>query len=82
MSEPRFFDRALHPVDARWKSGEAALKTVSRELIIGIGIAFALLPCGLRAQTIPGALPESAKALSHGEWPLTPAPMPPRAIRH
>ena len=23
----------------------------------------------LHAQTIPGALPESAKALSHGEWP-------------
>ncbi|MEP6838947.1 MAG: pyrroloquinoline quinone-dependent dehydrogenase [Bradyrhizobium sp.] len=33
---------------------------------------FALLlaaPAALHAQTIPGALPESAKALSNGEWP-------------
>lgn len=31
--------------------------------------AFALLPAALHAQTIPGALPESAKALAEGQWP-------------
>jgi quinoprotein glucose dehydrogenase len=47
-----------------------ALRTrIWRELIIAIGIALALLPAALHAQTIPGALPESAKALSQGEWP-------------
>jgi glucose dehydrogenase len=37
----------------------------------GIGIAFALfwMPAALLAQAIPGALPDSAKALSQGEWP-------------
>ncbi len=36
-----------------------------------IGIAFALLasPGALHAQPIPGAIPESTKALSQGEWP-------------
>ena len=34
-----------------------------------IGIALALLPAALHAQAIPGALPESTKALSQGEWP-------------
>lgn len=36
-----------------------------------IGIALALLaaPAALHAQAIPGALPETAKALSQGEWP-------------
>lgn len=36
-----------------------------------IGIALALLAASaaLHAQSIPGALPESAKALSQGEWP-------------
>ena len=36
-----------------------------------IGIVFALLsvPATANAQSIPGALPESAKALSQGEWP-------------
>ena len=35
-----------------------------------IGAALALLHRQrLHAQTIPGALPESAKALSQGEWP-------------
>jgi quinoprotein glucose dehydrogenase len=29
----------------------------------------ALLPATLEAQTIPGALPESTKAMSQGEWP-------------
>ena len=27
------------------------------------------MPATLRAQSIPGALPESTKALSQGEWP-------------
>jgi glucose dehydrogenase len=34
-----------------------------------ISAALALLPCALHAQSIPGALPESAKALAQGEWP-------------
>jgi quinoprotein glucose dehydrogenase len=40
-------------------------------LRVRIGIAFALfcLPAALHAQAIPGALPESTKALSQGEWP-------------
>jgi quinoprotein glucose dehydrogenase len=37
--------------------------------IIAIGFALALLPVTVHAQAIPGALPESAKALSQGEWP-------------
>jgi quinoprotein glucose dehydrogenase len=40
-----------------------------RRLTLAIGIALALLPATLYAQSIPGALPESAKALSQGEWP-------------
>lgn len=34
-----------------------------------IGAALALLPVTLHAQTIPGALPDSANALAHGQWP-------------
>ena len=43
----------------------------SRRLITVIGLALALCatPATLHAQSIPGALPESAKALSQGEWP-------------
>jgi quinoprotein glucose dehydrogenase len=42
-----------------------------RRLTIMLGVAFALLatPAVLHAQAIPGALPESAKALAQGEWP-------------
>jgi glucose dehydrogenase len=40
-----------------------------RELNIACGFALAFLPVTLHAQTPPGALPESAKALSQGEWP-------------
>ena len=38
---------------------------------IGLALALALFatPTSLHAQSIPGALPESAKALSQGEWP-------------
>src|SRR5436305_12278490 len=32
-------------------------------------LALLLAPAALDAQTIPGALPESAAALSRGEWP-------------
>ena len=42
---------------AKWRRGVVA------------GIALALFAIPLHAQTIPGALPESAKALSQGEWP-------------
>ncbi len=34
-----------------------------------IGLALVLLPATLHSQTIPGALPESARALAQGEWP-------------
>jgi glucose dehydrogenase len=37
--------------------------------VLMIGAALALLPTMLHAQTIPGASPESAKALAQGEWP-------------
>jgi len=37
--------------------------------VVMLGAALALLPAALHAQTIPGALPESAKALAQGEWP-------------
>ena len=46
-------------------------KPGSRRLVTVIGLALALVatPATLHAQSIPGALPESAKALSQGEWP-------------
>ena len=46
-------------------------KAGSRRLITVIGLALTLcaMPATLRAQSIPGALPESTKALSQGEWP-------------
>src|SRR5215216_2644953 len=46
-------------------------KPGSRRLVTMIGLALALVatPATLHAQTIPGALPESAKALTQGEWP-------------
>src|SRR5689334_23927449 len=37
--------------------------------VLMLGAALALLPSALHAQSIPGALPESAKALAQGEWP-------------
>src|SRR5690349_22420735 len=40
---------------------------VARILIMSA--ALALLPAPLHAQSIPGALPESAKSLASGEWP-------------
>ena len=40
-----------------------------RRLTLAIGIALALPSPALHAQAIPGALPESGKALSQGEWP-------------
>jgi quinoprotein glucose dehydrogenase len=46
-------------------------KAGSRRLITVTGLALTLcaIPVTLRAQSIPGALPESARALSQGEWP-------------
>ena len=46
-------------------------KAGSRRLFTMIGLAPRLgaTPATLHAQSIPGALPESAKALSQGEWP-------------
>ncbi|WP_198164293.1 pyrroloquinoline quinone-dependent dehydrogenase [Bradyrhizobium jicamae] len=46
-------------------------KAGSQRLITVVGLALILFatPATLRAQSIPGALPESAKALSQGEWP-------------
>ncbi len=37
--------------------------------VLMLGAALALLPSALQAQSVPGALPESAKALAQGEWP-------------
>src|SRR5437660_10832269 len=37
--------------------------------VVMLGAALALLTSALHAQIIPGALPESANALSQGEWP-------------
>src|SRR5262245_34925064 len=34
-----------------------------------IALTFLAISAGLHAQSIPGALPESTKALSQGEWP-------------
>ena len=44
-------------------------KPGSRRLVTMIGLALALVatPATLHAQSIPGTLPESAKALSQGE---------------
>src|ERR1700704_4535839 len=36
---------------------------------LGLALALFATPAALHAQTIPGALPESAKALAAGEWP-------------
>ena len=38
-------------------------------LIVSVVLAVLAAPAGLDAQTIPGALPQSAAALSRGEWP-------------
>jgi glucose dehydrogenase len=52
------------------KIREASLREAGwPRLSLAIGIALALLPATLHAQSIPGALPESAKAISQGEWP-------------
>src|SRR5437667_7416656 len=37
--------------------------------VLGLALALFATPAALHAQTIPGALPESAKALAQGEWP-------------
>ena len=66
------FDGIRVLADACLRVREAALrKAGSRRLITVIGVALVLcaMPATLRAQSIPGALPESAKALSQGEWP-------------
>jgi quinoprotein glucose dehydrogenase len=36
---------------------------------LGLALSLFAMPAALHAQSIPGALPESAKALSQGEWP-------------
>jgi len=63
-------------VDGRGKpghdeQGEAALgKVGQRWRGLTAGIALGLLATSTpHAQTIPGALPESAAALAQGEWP-------------
>jgi quinoprotein glucose dehydrogenase len=48
----------------------AALRGSSPAYVFSfVAVALFATPAGLLAQTIPGALPESAKALSQGEWP-------------
>src|ERR1700688_4106744 len=54
------------------KSGRWLLRGAElRRLTTMLGVALALLaaPAVLYAQVIPGAIPESTKALSQGEWP-------------
>jgi quinoprotein glucose dehydrogenase len=41
----------------------------ARAKLVAVVLALLSAPSGLRAQTIPGALPESTAALARGEWP-------------
>src|SRR5262245_27957037 len=68
--------RSREDVDGRsrpamtWQ-GEAAMALAGRRwqgAVAGIALALSTTT-PLHAQTIPGALPESAKALAQGEWP-------------
>ena len=46
------------------------MRAIGLAPVLGVVAAtFLAVPCALKAQTIPGALPESAKALASGEWP-------------
>ena len=66
------FDCVPVLADACLRGKEAALRKAGpRRLVTVTGLALALFatPAKLRAQSIPGAIPESAKALSQGEWP-------------
>ena len=47
--------------EAKWRRGGIA--------VAGLVLALIAAPAATRAQTIPGALPEAADALSKGEWP-------------
>jgi quinoprotein glucose dehydrogenase len=47
----------------------AGLRRLNAPLATLVGAALLAVPAALRAQVIPGALPESAKALAQGEWP-------------
>src|SRR6185295_6295918 len=49
------------------RNGEATLRPTGLKL--ATTLVLLLSPAALDAQTIPGALPESAAALSRGEWP-------------
>src|SRR6201995_5113127 len=53
------------------KIGRAAMGETKkhRSVIASIAIALSAFSPALHAQSIPGALPESSKALSQGEWP-------------
>jgi quinoprotein glucose dehydrogenase len=59
-------------VDARQETGhdarEAACVRLAPYCVVD-RLAFLVALIGLHAQTIPGALPESANALSQGQWP-------------
>src|SRR5262245_61663115 len=66
------FDCGLVLADAVPKDREATLRHAgSRQLLAVIGLAIVLVARSspLCAQSVPGARPESAKALSQGEWP-------------
>jgi quinoprotein glucose dehydrogenase len=54
-------------VDACRKDREAALREA--KLIVGIALALLTTPLAANAQSIPGALPETAASLFRGEWP-------------
>src|SRR5580693_4047877 len=53
------------------KSGGAAMGGAKRRrgVIASFALALSAFSSALHGQSIPGALPESTKALSQGEWP-------------
>src|SRR6516225_1991610 len=53
------------------EAGEAAMSGAKarRGITASIALALSVFSSALHAQSIPGALPESTKALSQGEWP-------------
>src|ERR1051326_6601741 len=59
------FNRFL--IDACPETGEATLRPTGSRLLATLVLLIA--PAAVDAQTIAGALPESAAALSRGEWP-------------
>jgi glucose dehydrogenase len=62
---PKVGEATLPIIGLRKRGG--ALHVLAK--MIGVVLALLGAPSALRAQTIPGALPESTAALARGEWP-------------